>query len=539
MSGDLAADDLPSSAQASTLFRFSPRPHRATLVHWQSWGQNAFQEAEQLDKPIFLVISSSWCQWCHIMDETTLSEPSIITILNRDYVSIRVDSDLRPDVNQRYNQNGWPSVLLLSPEGEILWGGVYVPPKQMLYYLGHVRRYYSEHRHEISEQVRELQDRRFTHKLTQALPTVGLRTLLQEERTALTDLPLKAGDVLRELYDDEYGGFRIHPHLKFPHSEALELLLMLSQHYHQPDALEMIAYSLEQMLDGGLWDKEEGGFYRYSAASDWSMPHTEKMLEENAALLRLLLLTAQTSQSSQWYDYARRLLVYINERLWQPRVGVFSGSQSADEEYYEPGSYSRASRQAPSVDTTVYTSWNARMISAYLLGGQILHTPSLNTMAIRALDWLCEHMVHRSGSMYHYMLNSHPELPWQLADQVWMTRALLDAYDIYERKAYLEMAIALMHFACEELLDEQSGLFYDYPENPEAEGRLASREQPLVENAIAAECLLRMSVYSGRQNLKETGLLVLSGCLDKYRRTGIQGAAYACVVVQAIEKKWL
>jgi uncharacterized protein len=539
MSGDLAADDLPSSAQAATIFRFSPRPHRATLVHWQSWGQDAFREAEQLDKPIFLVISSSWCQWCHIMDETTLSEPSIITILNRDYVSIRVDSDLRPDVNQRYNQNGWPSVLLLSPEGEILWGGVYVPPKQMLYYLGHIRRYYSEHRHEISEQVRELQDRRFTHKLSQALPSVGLRTLLQEERTALTDLPLKAGVVLRELYDDDYGGFRIHPHLKFPHPEALELLLMLSQHYHQPDALEMVSYSLEQMLDGGLWDKEEGGFYRYSAASDWSMPHTEKMLEENAALLRLLLLTAQASQSSQWYDYARRLLACINERLWQPKVGVFSGSQSADEEYYEPGSYSRASRLAPSVDTTVYTSWNARMISAYLLGGQLLRTPSLNTMALRALDWLCEHMVHHDGSMYHYMLNGQPELPWQLADQVWMTRALLDAYDIYQRKTYLEMAIALMHFSCEELLDVQSGLFYDYPENPEAEGRLALREQPLIENTIAAECLLRMSVYSKRQHLKETGVLVLSGCLEKYRRTGIQGAVYACVVAQAIEQKWL
>jgi uncharacterized protein YyaL (SSP411 family) len=539
MSGDLADDDSPSSAPTSTLFRFSSRPHRATLVHWQPWGQAAFQTAEQLDKPIFLVITSSWCQWCHILDETTLSEPSIITILNRDYVSIRVDSDLRPDVNQRYNQNGWPSVLLLTPEGEILWGGVYVPPKQMLYYLGHIRRYYSEHRHEISEQVRELQDRRFTQKLTQALPTAGLRTLLPEERVALTDLPLQAGVVLRELYDEEYGGFRIHPHLKFPHPEALELLLMLSHHYHQPDAFEMVCYSLEQMLDGGLWDKEEGGFYRYSASSDWSMPHTEKMLEENAALLRLLLLTAQTSKSSKWYDYARRLLAYINGTLWQPRVGVFSGSQSADEEYYEPGSYSRTSRQPPPVDTTIYTSWNARMVAAYLLGGQVLQTPSLNAMAIRALDWLCEHMVHRSGSMCHYMLNNQPELPWQLADQVWMTRALLDAYDLYERKAYLEMAIALMHFACEELLDEQSGLFYDYPENSQAEGRLALRDQPLIENALAAECLLRMSVYSGRKSLKDTALLVLSGCLDKYRRTGIQGAAYGCVVAQAIEKKWL
>src|SRR2546429_625600 len=155
-------------------------------------------------------------------------------------VPIRVDSDLRPDVNQRYNQNGWPSVVLLSSEGEILWGGVYVPPQQMLYYLGHIRRYYSEHRQEITEQVRELQDRRFTHKLTHALPAKGLRPLLQEERTSLVDLLTEAGAVLRDLYDDESGGFRIHPHLKFPHPEALELLLLLAQHHDQPDALDMV-----------------------------------------------------------------------------------------------------------------------------------------------------------------------------------------------------------------------------------------------------------------------------------------------------------
>jgi uncharacterized protein YyaL (SSP411 family) len=101
------------------------------------------------------------------------------------------------------------------------------------------------------------------------------------------------------------------------------------------------------------------------------------------------------------------------------------------------------------------------------------------------------------------------------------------------------MAITLMHYACQELLDVESGLFFDYAENPQAEGRLAIREQPLIENTLAAECLLRMSVYSKRQSLKETGLLVLSGCLDKYRRSGIQGAAYACVIAQAIEKKWI
>jgi uncharacterized protein len=538
MSGKVVADYSWSSAPLPEVFRFSPRPNSAHKIRWRSWGKEAFEEAVRVDKPIFLVISSSWCQWCHIMDETTLSEPSIITILNTDYIPIRVDSDLRPDVNQRYNQNGWPSIVMLSSEGEILWGGVYVPPKQMLYYLGHIRRYYSEHRQEIAEQVRELQDQRFTRQLTQTLSGAGLRPLLQEERSALTDLPGDAGMVLRDLYDADYGGFTIHPHLKFPHSEALELLLYLSRN-NQPDALDMVRYSLEQMRDGGLWDEEAGGFFRYSAASDWSTPHTEKMLEENASLLRLLVLTVQETQQQEWRDLAKRLILYINNILWQPDIGIFSGSQSADEEYYEPGPYSRASRQAPYVDKTIYTAWNARMISSYLLAAKVLNYPSLETMALRALDCLCEHMMHRNGSVYHYAINGHPGLAGQLSDQVWMTRALLDAYELHGRKYYLETAIALMHFACQELLDEQNGLFYDYPADDDASGRLTLREQPLTENAIAAECLLRMSAYSKRQNLHDTALLVLSGCLEKYRRTGIQGAIYACVVAYAIENGWL
>ncbi len=538
MSGKVVADYSWSSAPLPETFRFSPRPNSAHKIRWRPWGKEAFEEASCTDKPIFLVISSSWCQWCHIMDETTLSEPSIITILNTDYIPIRVDSDLRPDVNQRYNQNGWPSIVMLSSEGEILWGGVYVPPKQMLYYLGHIRRYYSEHRQEIAEQVRELQDQRFTRQLTQTLSSARLRPLLQEERSALTDLPGDAGMVLRDLYDADYGGFTIHPHLKFPHSEALELLLYLSRH-DQPDALDMVRYSLEQMRDGGLWDGEAGGFFRYSAASDWSTPHTEKMLEENASLLRLLVLTVQETQQQEWRDLAKRLILYINNILWQPDIGIFSGSQSADEEYYEPGPYSRASRQAPYVDKTIYTAWNARMISSYLLAAKVLNYPSLETMALRALDCLCEHMMHRNGSVYHYAINGHAGLPGQLSDQVWMTRALLDAYELHGRKYYLETAIALMHFACQELLDEQNGLFYDYPADDDASGRLSLREQPLTENAIAAECLLRMSVYSKRQNLHDTALLVLSGCLEKYRRTGIQGAIYACVVAYAIENGWL
>ncbi len=539
MGNDLAPDHSWATAltATSTVFRFSPRVHQAAQVRWRPWGSDAFQEAAQHDKPIFLLITSSWSQWCHIMDETTLSEPSIIAILNRDYIPVRVDSDLRPDINQRYNQNGWPSVALLTPEGEVLWGGTYVPPSRMIYYLGFIRRYYSEHRQEIRKQLNALQEQR----ASQPLPTLqrGLRLLSPEERAALAEIPAEAGQVLRDLYDADYGGFTIHSHLKFPHPEALELLIILARNQRQPDALEMVCNSLEQMRDGGLWDDGDGGFFRYSAASDWSMPHTEKMLDENAAMLRLVLLTAQETGEQQWCDLAHRQVHYINAHLWQPGLGVFSGSQSADEEYYEPGPTSRAQRQSPQIDTTIYTSWNARMISSYLLASQVLQEPSLETMAVRALDWLCEHMIHPNGCMYHYYLNGRAELPGQLADQIWMTRALLDAYQLHPRKMYLESAIALMHFTCQELLDEDRGLFDDYPISSLAQGRLTQREQPLIENALAAECLLRMSAYSKRHNLRETGLLVLSACMEKYRRAGIQGATYACVVVEALANKWL
>jgi uncharacterized protein YyaL (SSP411 family) len=523
-------------------FRFSPRSHRADTIHWRTWGEEAFQEAVQQDKPLFLVISSSWCEWCHIMDETTLSEPTVITILNKDFIPIRVDSDMRPDVNARYNQKGWPSVALLSAEGELLWGGVYVPPKQMLYYLGHIRRYYSEHRQEIVDQASLVQNERTTRSLTHTLP--ALTPSMSEEPVSFVDVPGEAGKVLQDLYDGEHGGFTLHPHLKFPHPEALEFLLLLSKSENctasEVDTLrDMVSYSLEQMCEGGLWDKDAGGFFRYSAASDWSAPHTEKMLEENAALLRLTLLTASITQEQRWYDLAQRLVLYINTHLWMSEPGIFAGSQSADEAYYEPCLYSHTSAEAPPVDTTVYTSWNAQMISSYLLAAKVLDRPSLDTIALNALNWLCQHMISPTGSAYHYAAYNQGELASQLTDQVWMIRALLDAYEYHGNKAYLELAQTLTNSCYEELFDEQHGLFYDIPYDSQAVGRLAMRTQPLTENALVAENLLHMANITGNQEMCEKGQLVLSRCLEQYRRTGIQGATYALVVLQSIGRDQL
>src|SRR5687768_15375653 len=119
-------------------FHFSPRPNRASEIEWREWGPEAFRQAKEQDRPILLGISAVWCHWCHVMDETSYSDPEVIRLINERYVPIRVDNDQRPDVNRRYNMGGWPTTAFLTPDGEILHGGTYVPPQLMREYLPQV-----------------------------------------------------------------------------------------------------------------------------------------------------------------------------------------------------------------------------------------------------------------------------------------------------------------------------------------------------------------------------------------------------------------
>ena len=136
-------------------FHFSPRPNHANEINWRTWSEGAFEEAGKLDRPILLSISAVWCHWCHVMDETTYSNRGVIDLINGEYVPIRVDNDLRPDINQRYNMGGWPTTAFLTSSGEILTGATYLPPDQMADALAKVASYYRTHQPEIANRVLE------------------------------------------------------------------------------------------------------------------------------------------------------------------------------------------------------------------------------------------------------------------------------------------------------------------------------------------------------------------------------------------------
>ena len=129
-----------------TDFRFSPRPNRAHEIDWRPWGEPAFAEAHKLGRPILLSLSAVWCHWCHVMDETSYSDPRVIAALNEHFVPIRVDNDRHPDVNRRYNMGGWPTTAFLAASGDPITGATYMPPEQLLQALGRVREFFDANR---------------------------------------------------------------------------------------------------------------------------------------------------------------------------------------------------------------------------------------------------------------------------------------------------------------------------------------------------------------------------------------------------------
>ena len=142
-------------ARSDTRFHFSPRPNRAHEVHWRRGDDEAFAEAKAQDKPILLSLSAVWCHWCHVMDETSYSEPGVISYVNQHFVPVRVDNDQRPDINARYNLGGWPTTAFLTPDGELMTGGTYIPPEAMLEHLPKIVTQYKTNREEISRKVDE------------------------------------------------------------------------------------------------------------------------------------------------------------------------------------------------------------------------------------------------------------------------------------------------------------------------------------------------------------------------------------------------
>jgi len=442
-----------------------------------------------------------WCHWCHVMDETTYSNPGVIDLIKNEYVPIRVDNDVRPDINQRYNMGGWPSTAFLTSSGDILTGATYLPPEQMAGALRRVASYYRTNRPEIASKVLEGRKR-----------SGGIAARSAGELDAsLVEATLNA---VRSSYDTEYGGFGTAP--KFPQTDAILLLLEQAQIRGDQELRAMAVHTLEQMAGGGMYDHVEGGFFRYSTTQDWSVPHFEKMLEDHAGLVNALSLGGLSSVLETATGYLDRV-------LRNGDTGLYAGSQDADERYYALDAGGRAGEQAPYVDRRVYSSWNAALAVAYLDAARRHSLPDLRAHAAQALERLFADRYTRDGGLVHA-----EGIGGQLGDQVWGLLAAVRAYQSGLGESWLALAGELAGNLEDRYADRELGGYFDRSGGDEL-GRLGDPVKPLGENSVAAIALIELDTLLGDPEQVHLGRArrALESVASLPRQYGLMAAVFA------------
>jgi uncharacterized protein len=366
------------------------RQHAHNPVDWYAWGAPALERSRALDRPIFLSIGYSACHWCHVMERESFEDPEVAAYLNEHFVSIKVDREERPDLDQIYmtavqlltRQGGWPMSVFLTPQLKPFYGGTYYPPQDM-YGRPSFRRILEALVDAWQNRRNELED-----SAAQIVAQVEQAGRLEAGSSKLGPETLRrAGNQLGRNFDPVNGGFGSAP--KFPHALELRLLLRLWRRFGDDNALHMACLSLDRMARGGIYDQLGGGFHRYSTDERWLAPHFEKMLYDNALLSQAYLEAFLATGQAAYKQVVIETLDYVLREMMSPEGGFFS-TQDADSEG-EEGKFFVWS--AAEVEATLGP--DAAKLFTYVYdvtpggnweGSNILHRPKSAEQEARMLD---------------------------------------------------------------------------------------------------------------------------------------------------------
>lgn len=313
------------------------RQHAENPVDWYPWCEEAFRRARDDDKPVLLSVGYATCHWCHVMAHESFENPPIAALMNERFISIKVDRQERPDLDDIYQKvpqimgqgGGWPLTVFLTPQGEPFYGGTYFPPNDRYGHPGLPRVLLSlseawrHRREELRSTIKQFQQG------FRQLDDAVLSREVAEQAAEVQDLPAQTALALARNTDPAHGGLGGAP--KFPNASAYDLVLRICQRTHEPALLDALERTLDGMAAGGIHDQLGGGFSRYSVDERWAVPHFEKMLYDNGQLVTLYANAYRLTGKQAWRRVFEGTITYILRDMTHPDGGFHAG-EDADSE---------------------------------------------------------------------------------------------------------------------------------------------------------------------------------------------------------------
>ncbi|MCH9035584.1 MAG: thioredoxin domain-containing protein, partial [Planctomycetes bacterium] len=306
--------------------------HAHNPVDWYEWGSEAIEKAKREDKPIFLSIGYSACHWCHVMEHESFEDEGIAALLNEHFVSVKVDREERPDIDEIYMQattamtqhGGWPMSVLLSADGAPFYAGTYFPRDQFEQLLRHFSHAWRNERDALTQAGSQVSG----YLQEWASAPKAREGLIPKESV------LETAHLLLRHFDMRLGGMSGGNGNKFPPSMAMELMLRAHIRSAEPKLLDAIELTLTNMAHGGIYDHLGGGICRYSTDPQWLVPHFEKMLYDQALVSGIYLDGYLATRNPLYARTAAGIFEYVIRDLQSPEGGIFS-SRDADSEGME------------------------------------------------------------------------------------------------------------------------------------------------------------------------------------------------------------
>lgn len=494
--------------------------HKDNPVYWFAWGKEAFQAAKEENKVIFLSIGYSTCYWCHMMEKDSFETQEVADALNQDFISIKVDREEHPDIDQIYmdavvgmtGQGGWPLTVFLTPDLKPFAGGTFFWRDQFLQVLNHLQESWQKNRDEIVQSGEKITDW-LREKGTHSNPKDFDEARLQ-----------KAFTQLKSSFDPSYGGFGNAP--KFPQCIDLSLLLKIYQKTNNEEALSMVKKSLNAMADGEIFDSVGGGFHRYATEANWSHPHYEKMLYDNALLVLTYLEAAEILKEKKFEKVAFQTLDYVLREMTDSEGGFYSaqdaGEVGKEGEFYRCKTQEeRDKKTPPHKDDKILTSWNGLMIAAMSKGYQILDECCYLEAAQKSAQFI-QKKLYQEGILLRRFREGEARFEGTLDDYAFLIFGLIHLYESDKDPHWIEWVKELQQKQDQIFWDEkEGGYFFSDPRNAELvihkkefhDGALPSG------NAIVALNLLKLHELTFQQEYRsraEELLKILSTESEKY-----------------------